>query len=170
MSAIVTLCAVAAGGSVGANDRLLYLTNPHRLRPMVHLVDVKFEPNTTLKAVRGAPTQTTTAKVTISASPECSDETCLHPGDYVVVEFVRGFTGDYFQIDPVLQEHVELRLGDAIETTFEITVVAGAPPGKYDFDIHILDVKRGTDNRSIADNIQFEPETALLEKELQVTN
>ena len=73
-------------------------------------------------------------------------------------------TSDYIQIDPVVQEHVELKLGDAIETTFEITVVAGAPPGKYDFDIHILDVKRGTDNRSIADNIQFEPETALLRR------
>jgi len=48
--------------------------------------------------------------------------------------------------------------------------IRGAPAGTYDFTFHILDVKRGSDNKSILDTIQLSPETAILEKQLQVTN
>jgi hypothetical protein len=155
----------ASAGPVPMNSGKLY-----GVRPIIKLVNMRFEPNDSLKAVRASPTQSTSAKVTIVASVECSDDTCLHSGDCAVVEMTKGVNGDYFKIEPDPPARIKLALGGAVDASFEVTVAGGTPAGTYDFTFHILDVKRGSDNKSILDTIQLSPETAMLEKELQVTN
>lgn len=147
------------------------LGNTYYAKPLIKLVNMRFEAYTSITSVQGSSPNATTAKATVTASLGCPDDNCLHSGDYAVVEIIRGFTGNYFQVNPVGQiRNLPLSLGGAADATFDLTVNNGAPADSYSFTIHILDVKRGSDNSSILTMIQFVPPTAEREKKLMVTN
>jgi len=116
---------------------------------------------------------TSTATIDISASVGCSDPNCLSDGDYVMVEIIQDSLGGNFSYRPgntseeSQTQTVQLKLGDAVTASFQVTAKKGTPAQQYNFIIRVSDVRRG--DTSILQNVVLDPPTGGVEERLTVT-